>query len=129
MFDDKPVAKVSSYDYTIPSDQYATANRISIYAYEDAARTKEIDSKQVNIVAANPTPFPRPEPWSADLVYMNGEYLMHDDQEGEDGGCPVHGGPVVYLVIQRLILKHGYRTILIVDYGRHILTLLYWPAG
>lgn len=84
LFEDKPVSKVSSYDYTIPSDQYATANRISIYAYEDAARTKEIDSKQVNIIAANPTPFPRPEPWSADLVYMNGEYLMHDDQEGED---------------------------------------------
>lgn len=84
LFEDKPEAKVSSYDYTIPSDQYATANRISIYAYEDAGRTKEIDSKQVNIVAANPTPFPRPEPWSADLVYMNGEYLMHDDQEGED---------------------------------------------
>ena len=75
LFEDKPVSKVSSYDYTIPSDQYATANRISIYAYEDAARTKEIDSKQVNIVAANPTPFPRPEPWSADLVYKNGEYL------------------------------------------------------
>ena len=84
LFEDKPVSKVSSYDYTIPSDQYATANRISIYAYEDAARTKEIDSKQVNIIASNPTPFPRPEPWSADLVYMNGEYLMHDDQEGED---------------------------------------------
>lgn len=84
LFEDKPVSKVSSYDYTIPSDQYATANRISIYAYEDAARTKEIDSKQVNIIAANPTPFPRSEPWSADLVYMNGEYLMHDDQEGED---------------------------------------------
>lgn len=75
LFEDKPVAKVGSYDYTIPSDQYATANRISIYAYEDAARTKEIDSKQVNIVAANPTPFPRPETWSADLVYKNGEYL------------------------------------------------------
>lgn len=84
LFEDKPVSKVSSYDYTIPSDQYATANRISIYAYEDVARTKEIDSKQVNIIASNPTPFPRPEPWSADLVYMNGEYLMHDDQEGED---------------------------------------------
>lgn len=84
LFEDKPVSKVSSYDYTIPSDQYATANRISIYAYEDVARTKEIDSKQVNIIAANPTPFPRSEPWSADLVYMNGEYLMHDDQEGED---------------------------------------------
>ena len=49
LFEDKPEAKVSSYDYTIPSDQYATANRISIYAYEDAGRTKEIDSKQVNI--------------------------------------------------------------------------------
>lgn len=76
--------QVSSYSYTIPSDKYPTANRISIYAYEDAARKKEIDSKQVNIIVANPTPFPRSESWSADLVYMNGEYLMHDDQEGED---------------------------------------------
>lgn len=84
LFEDKPEAKVSSYDYTIPSDKYATANRISIYAYEDAGRTKEIDSKQVNIIAVNPTPFPRSEPWSADLVYKNGEYFMYDDQESED---------------------------------------------
>ena len=79
LFEDKPVSKVSSYDYTIPSDQYATANRISIYAYEDAARTKEIDSKQVNIVAANPTPFPRSEDWNVDNVYKNGEYLKQDN--------------------------------------------------
>lgn len=79
LFEDKPVSKVSSYDYTIPSDQYATANRISIYAYEDAARTKEIDSKQVNIVAANPTPFPRSEDWNVDNVYKNGEYLKEDN--------------------------------------------------
>lgn len=79
LFEDKPEAKVSSYDYTIPSDKYATANRISIYAYEDAGRTKEIDSKQVNIVAANPTPFPRPEDWNVDNVYKNGEYLKQDN--------------------------------------------------
>ena len=79
LFEDKPVSKVSSYDYTIPSDQYATANRISIYAYEDAARTKEIDSKQVNIIAANPTPFPRSEGWNVDNVYKNGEYLKEDN--------------------------------------------------
>lgn len=79
LFEDKPEAKVSSYDYTIPSDQYATANRISIYAYEDAARTKEIDSKQVNIIAANPTPFPRSEDWNVDNVYKNGEYLKQDN--------------------------------------------------
>lgn len=79
LFEDKPEAKVSSYDYTIPSDQYATANRISIYAYEDAARTKEIDSKQVNVVAANPTPFPRPEDWNVANVYKNGEYLKQDN--------------------------------------------------
>lgn len=79
LFEDKPVSKVSSYDYTIPSDQYATANRISIYAYEDAARTKEIDSKQVNIIAANPTPFPRSEDWNVDNVYKNGEYLKEDN--------------------------------------------------
>lgn len=34
LFEDKPASKVSSYNYTIPSDKYATANRISIYAYE-----------------------------------------------------------------------------------------------
>lgn len=79
LFEDKPVSKVSSYDYTIPSDQYATANRISIYAYEDAARTKEIDSKQVNIVAANPTPFPRSDDWNVENVYKNGEYLKEDN--------------------------------------------------
>lgn len=79
LFEDKPEAKVSSYDYTIPSDKYATANRISIYAYEDAGRTKEIDSKQVNIVAANPTPFPRSEDWNVANVYKNGEYLKQDN--------------------------------------------------
>lgn len=79
LFEDKPVSKVSSYDYTIPSDQYATANRISVYAYEDAARTKEIDSKQVNIVAANPTPFPRSDDWNVENVYKNGEYLKQDN--------------------------------------------------
>ena len=79
LFEDKPVSKVSSYNYTIPSDQYATANRISIYAYEDAARTKEIDSKQVNVIAANPTPFPRSEDWNVDNVYKNGEYLKQDN--------------------------------------------------
>lgn len=79
LFEDKPEAKVSSYDYTIPPDKYATANRISIYAYEDAGRTKEIDSKQVNIVAANPTPFPRPEDWNVANVYKNGEYLKQDN--------------------------------------------------
>ena len=79
LFEDKPEAKVSSYDYTIPSDQYATANRISIYAYEDAARTKEIDSKQVNIIAANPTPFPRSGDWNVANVYKNGEYLKQDN--------------------------------------------------
>lgn len=79
LFEDKPASKVSSYDYTIPSDKYATANRISIYAYEDAARTKEIDSKQVNIIAANPTPFPRSGAWSVDNVYKNGEYLKQDN--------------------------------------------------
>lgn len=81
LFENKPTAKVSSYDYTIPSDKYATANRISIYAYEDATRTKEIDSKQVNIVVSNPTPFPRSESWSAKLVFKNGEYLMGDNDD------------------------------------------------
>lgn len=70
---------VSSYGYTIPSNSYPTANRISIHSYEDAARTKEIGSKQVNIVVDNPTPFPRSEAWSTGLTYKNGEYLLQED--------------------------------------------------
>mgnify|MGYP001470514058 CR=1 FL=1 len=75
----KSPAAVSSYSYTIPASSYPTANRISVYAYEDAARTKEIGSKQVNIVVENPVPFPRSEPWSTRLTYKNGEYLLLDD--------------------------------------------------
>lgn len=70
---------IKSYSYTIPANSYATANRISVYAYEDAARSKEIGSKQVNIVVENPTPFPRPEAWATTLRFKNGEYLMQDD--------------------------------------------------
>ena len=70
---------VSSYGYTIPSNSYPTANRISIHSYEDAARTKEIGSKQINIVVDNPTPFPRSEAWSTGLTYKNGEYLLQED--------------------------------------------------
>nr|DAV67201.1 MAG TPA: hypothetical protein [Caudoviricetes sp.] len=70
---------VSSYSYTIPADKYPTANRISIYAYEDSARTKEIACRQVNIIVDNATPFPRAEGWSAGLTYKNGEYIMVDD--------------------------------------------------
>lgn len=72
--------KVSEYSYTIPADKYATANRISVYAYEDSARTKEIDVKLVNVIADNPIPFPRPEAWAAGLTYKNGEILMLDGQ-------------------------------------------------
>lgn len=72
--------KVSEYSYTIPADKYATANRISVYAYEDSARTKEIDAKLVNVIADNPIPFPRPEVWSVEAVYKNGEILMLDGQ-------------------------------------------------
>lgn len=72
-------SKISLYSYTIPADSFPTANRISIYAYEDEARTKEIDVKQVNIVTDNPNPFPRSEPWSAALSFRNGEYLLHND--------------------------------------------------
>lgn len=75
----KSPAAVSSYSYTIPASSYPTANRISVYAYEDAARTKEIGSKQVNIVVENPVPFPRSEPWSTGLTYKNGEYLLLED--------------------------------------------------
>ena len=73
-------SKVSEFSYTIPADKYATANRISVYAYEDSARTKEIDAKQVNIIADNPVPFPRPEAWAPGLTYKNGEILMIDGQ-------------------------------------------------
>lgn len=72
--------KVSEFSYTIPADKYATANRISVYAYEDSARTKEIDAKLVNVIADNPIPFPRPEAWAAGLTYKNGEILMLDGQ-------------------------------------------------
>lgn len=72
--------KVSEFSYTIPADKYATANRISVYAYEDSARTKEIDVKLVNVIADNPIPFPRPEAWAAGLTYKNGEILMLDGQ-------------------------------------------------
>lgn len=72
-------AAVSSYSYTIPSNNYPTANRISVYAYEDAARKKEIASKQVNIVVENPVPFPRSEAWATGLTYKNGEYLLLED--------------------------------------------------
>ncbi len=70
---------VSSYSYTIPSDKYPTANRISIHAYGDAARSKEIDGKQVNIVVANPIPFPRPDAWSTGNIYKNGEFFLLDN--------------------------------------------------
>lgn len=70
---------VSTYNYTIPANSYGTANRISIYAYEDAARSKEIGSKQINIVVDNPTPFPRSENWATSLIFKNGEYLLLDD--------------------------------------------------
>lgn len=73
-------SKVSGYSYTIPADKYATANRISVYAYEDSARTKEIDAKLVNVIADNPVPFPRPEAWAPGLTYKNGEILMLDGQ-------------------------------------------------
>lgn len=72
-------SKISSYSYTIPADSFPTANRISIYAYEDEARTKEIDAKQINIVAENPNAFPRSEAWSSTLVFRNGEYIQQDD--------------------------------------------------
>lgn len=35
--------------------------------------------KQFNIVRDNPIPFPRAEEWNVDLVFKNGEYLMHED--------------------------------------------------
>lgn len=79
LYDYSSPEPVSVYSYTIPSNSYPTANRISVYAYEDAARTKEIGSKQVNIVVENPTPFPRSETWSTDLTYKNGEYLLYED--------------------------------------------------
>lgn len=79
LYEKSPESKIFAWGYTIPADKYPTANRISINAYDDEARTKEIAAKQVNIVAANPTPFPRPEEWAAGLVYKNGEYLIFGD--------------------------------------------------
>lgn len=79
LYEENLESKIFSWGYTIPEDKYPTANRISIYAYDDEIRTKEIAAKQVNIVAANPTPFPRPEEWAAGLVYKNGEYLIFGD--------------------------------------------------
>jgi len=79
LYEYKSDGKVSSYSYTIPADKYAAANRISILAHEDAARAKEVDSRQVNIVVGNPVPFPRSEPWSTELTYKNGEYLLLED--------------------------------------------------
>lgn len=75
----KSSSKVSEYSYTLPSDKYATANRITVSAYDDAARTKAVGSVQLNILADNPVPYPRSEEWSASLTYKNGEYLKVDD--------------------------------------------------
>lgn len=72
---------VESYSYTLPSDDLslASANRISVSAYEDSGRVKEIGSMSVDIVAAPATPFPRGEEWNSGLVFNNGEYLLIDD--------------------------------------------------
>lgn len=75
----KSTSKVSEYTYTLPSDKYATANRITVSAYDDAARTKAVGSVQLNILADNPVPYPRSEEWSASLTYKNGEYLNVGD--------------------------------------------------
>lgn len=75
----KSSSKVSEYTYTLPSDKYATANRITVSAYDDAARTKAVGSVQLNILADNPVPYPRSEEWSASLTYKNGEYLKVGD--------------------------------------------------
>ena len=72
---DSPSA-IIGYDYTIPESSYPTANRISIYAYEDSARTKLIASKQVNIVAKDATPFPVGDSWESTRTYKNGEYIL-----------------------------------------------------
>lgn len=75
----KSSSKVSEYTYTLPSDKYATANRITVSAYDDAARTKAVGSVQLNILADNPVPYPRAEEWSSSLTYKNGEYLKVGD--------------------------------------------------
>ena len=75
----KSSSKVSEYSYTLPSDKYATANRITVSAYDDAARTKAVGSVQLNILADNPVPYPRCEDWSTSLTYKNGEYLKVGD--------------------------------------------------
>ncbi|WP_300812655.1 hypothetical protein [uncultured Bacteroides sp.] len=75
----KSTSKVSEYTYTLTSDKYATANRITVSAYDDAARTKAVGSVQLNILADNPVPYPRSEEWSTSLTYKNGEYLKQGD--------------------------------------------------
>lgn len=67
---------VTGYDYTLPENSYPTANRISVYAYEDAARTNLMASKQVNIVAKDATPFPVGDSWESTRIYKNGEYIL-----------------------------------------------------
>lgn len=75
----KSTYKVSEYTYTLPSDKYATANRITVSAYDDAARTQTVGTVQLSILADNPVPYPRSEEWSTSLTYKNGEYLKQGD--------------------------------------------------
>lgn len=75
----KSSSKVSEYTYTLPSDKYATSNRITVSAYDDAARTQTVGTVQLSILADNPVPYPRSENWSKDLVLKNGEYLKQGD--------------------------------------------------
>lgn len=75
----KSASKVSEYTYTLPSDKYATSNRITVSAYDDAARTQTVGTVQLSILADNPVPYPRSEDWSKDLVLKNGEYLKQGD--------------------------------------------------
>lgn len=67
-------------EYVLPQDKYATANRITVLAHDDAARTTLLDEMRVGIVAESPIPFPCPETeWKAEHTFRNGEYLMTSD--------------------------------------------------
>lgn len=67
-------------EYVLPRDKYATANRITVLAHDNAARTTLLDEMHVGIVAESPIPFPCPETeWKASHTFHNGEYLMTSD--------------------------------------------------
>lgn len=67
--------------YMLSTDRYGNADKLLVEAYRDDHETEgSYDEKlaelTVPVSRRNPIPFPRPEEWSKDLTYRNGEYLM-----------------------------------------------------